>query len=118
MQIKIKTQIYAAPAVKGLSQCSYYNVGPSRRRGPTLGVDFLRNIMPPPPFNVGISLFRFCVLGQGILLLCASLDSGVNEYLVGQRWQYVREIQPKWLQDCMLSVELKYHTNEQVRKVE
>ena len=35
------------------------------------------------PLNIG-TLFRCCVLGQ------ASLDSGVNEYLVGQRWQCVR----------------------------
>ena len=35
-------------------------------------------------------MFRCCVLGQDNLPSHASLDSGVNEYLVGQRWQYVR----------------------------
>ena len=33
-----------------------------------------------------ISIF----LGQGTLPSYASLNSGVNEYLVGQRWQFVR----------------------------
>ena len=46
---------------------------------------------------------NFCVFGQIILPSYASLDSGVNEYLVPH---------PKWLQDCMLSVELKWHTHE------
>ena len=41
------------------------------------------------PLNIG-TLFRCCVLGQGTLPSHASLDSGVNEYLVGQRWQRVR----------------------------
>ena len=41
--------------------------------------------------NIG-TLFRCCVPGQGTLPLHASLDSGVNEYLVGQRWQCVRLI--------------------------
>ena len=36
------------------------------------------------------ALFRCCVLGQDTLPSHASLDSGVNEYLVGQRWQCVR----------------------------
>ena len=40
------------------------------------------------PFNIG-TLFR-CVLGQSTLSSHASLDSGVNQYLVGQRWQCVR----------------------------
>ena len=31
-----------------------------------------------------------CVLGQGTLPSHTSLDSGVNKYLVGQRWQCVR----------------------------
>ena len=35
-------------------------------------------------------IFRCCVLGQDTLPSHASLDSGVNEYLVGQRWQCVR----------------------------
>ena len=33
--------------------------------------------------------FRCCVLGQGTLPSHTSLDSGVNEYLVGQRLQWV-----------------------------
>ena len=35
-------------------------------------------------------IFRCCDLGQDTLPSHASLDSGVNEYLVGQRWQCVR----------------------------
>ena len=41
------------------------------------------------PLNIG-TLFRCCVLGQDTLPSHASLDSGGNEYLVGQRWQCVR----------------------------
>ena len=41
------------------------------------------------PLNIG-TLSRCCVLGQDTLPSHASLDSGVNEYLVGQRWQCVR----------------------------
>ena len=41
------------------------------------------------PSHIGV-LFRCCVLGQGTLPSHASLDSGVNEYQVGQRWQCVR----------------------------
>ena len=41
------------------------------------------------PFNLG-TLLRCCVLGQGTSPSNASLDSGENEYLVGQRWQCVR----------------------------
>ena len=41
------------------------------------------------PLNSG-TLFRCCVFGQGTLPAHASLDSGVSEYLVGQRWQCVR----------------------------
>ena len=36
------------------------------------------------------ALFRSCVLRQGTLPSHVSLNSGVNEYLVGQRWQCVR----------------------------
>ena len=45
-----------------------------------------------PSLNLG-TLFRCCVLGQGTLPSNASLDSSKNEYLVGQRWQYVRKVQ-------------------------
>ena len=41
------------------------------------------------PLNIG-TLSRCCVLGQGTSPSNASLDSGVDEYLVGQRWQCVR----------------------------
>ena len=41
------------------------------------------------PLNLG-KLLRSCVLGQGTSPSNASLDSGENEYLVGQRWQCVR----------------------------
>ena len=41
------------------------------------------------PLNIR-TLFRCYVLGQDTLPSHASLDSGVNENLVGQRWQYVR----------------------------
>ena len=40
------------------------------------------------PLNGG-TLCRCCVLGEGTLPSHASLDSGVNEYLVGQSWQCV-----------------------------
>ena len=39
--------------------------------------------------NIG-TLFRCCVLGQGTQSSNASLDSGENEYLVGQSRQCVR----------------------------
>ena len=42
-------------------------------------------------FNLG-TLFQCCVLGQGTLLSNASIDSGENEVLVGQRWQCVRYV--------------------------
>ena len=44
------------------------------------------------PLNIG-TLFRCCVLGPGTLPSHASLESGLNQYLVGQRWQCVREVQ-------------------------
>ena len=39
---------------------------------------------------LSILVHYFDVLGQGTLPSHASLDSGVNEYLIGQRWQCVR----------------------------
>ena len=39
--------------------------------------------------NLG-TLLLCCVLGQGTSSSNASLDSGENEYLVGQRWQCIR----------------------------
>ena len=44
------------------------------------------------PLNLG-TLLRWCVLGQDTSPSNASLDSGENEYLVGQRWQCVRKVQ-------------------------
>ena len=41
------------------------------------------------PLNLG-TLLRWCVLGQDTSPSNASLDSGENGYLVGQRWQCVR----------------------------
>ena len=38
--------------------------------------------------NIG-TFFRCCIIGHVTLPSHASLDSGVNEYLVGKRWQYV-----------------------------
>ena len=48
-----------------------------------------REISCLSPLNLG-TLVRCCVLGQGTSPSNASLDSGENEYLVGQRWQCVR----------------------------
>ena len=48
-----------------------------------------REILCFSPLNLG-TLLRCCVLGQGTSPLNASIDSGENEYLIGQRWQCVR----------------------------
>ena len=48
-----------------------------------------REILCFSPLNLG-TLLRCCVIGQGTSPSNASLDSGENEYLVGQRWQCVR----------------------------
>ena len=45
-----------------------------------------REISCLSPLNIG-TLFLCCGLGHDLLPSHASLDSGVNEYLVGQRWQ-------------------------------
>ena len=37
--------------------------------------------------------FPMSLRGQGTLASHASLDSGINEYLVGQKWQCVRHVQ-------------------------
>ena len=52
-------------------------------------IPIFREISCFSPLNIG-TLFRCCVLGHDTLPSHASLDSGVNEYLVGQRWQCVR----------------------------
>ena len=49
----------------------------------------LREISCFSPFNIG-TLLRCFVLGQDTSPSNASLESGENEYLVGQRWQCVR----------------------------
>ena len=62
-------------------------------------------------FNIG-TLFRCCVLGQGTLSSHASLDSGLNEYLVGQRWQCVRLVPSAEMADAVCSkkeVEMVLH---------
>ena len=54
-----------------------------------------------------------------VSMLCQndSLDSGANVYLVRPSWYdrdgsvYDKSNAPKWLQDYMLSEELKWHTN-------
>ena len=53
-----------------------------------LGAEFFREISCYSPLNIG-TLSKCCVLGQGTSPSNASLDSGENEYLVGQRWQCV-----------------------------
>ena len=59
------------------------------RRALPMLLPAVRFRIPLSPLNIG-TLFRSCVLGQDTLPSHASLDSGVNEYLVGQRWQCVR----------------------------
>ena len=54
-----------------------------------LGAGYLGEITCFAPLNIG-TLNRCCVLGQGTLPSHASLESGVNKYLVEQRWQGVR----------------------------
>ena len=66
------------------------------------------------PLNSG-TLCRFCVLGEGTSPSHALLDSGVNEYLIGQSWQCV----PLFLSAEMAGVlytlkrELKWYMNGQ-----
>ena len=63
------------------------------------------------------TLFRCCVLGQGTLPSHALLDSGVNEYLVGQRWQCVRLVPSAEKLQVMYAPkrEFKGYMNEQVQ---
>ena len=65
---------------------------PAERFQILLGAGFLEECHVSP-LNIG-TLFRCFVLGQGTLPSYASLDSGVNEYLEGQRWfwKYSSEI--------------------------
>ena len=58
------------------------------------------------PLNIG-TLFRCCVLGQRTLPSHASLGSCVNEYPVGQRWQYVRLV-PSAVPICYFYITLTY----------
>ena len=48
-----------------------------------LGADFKKKRSCFSPLNIG-TLFQCCVLGHGTLPSHATLDSGVNEYRVGQ----------------------------------
>ena len=68
------------------------------------------------PLTIG-TLFRCCVLGLGTLPSYASLGSGVNEYLVGQRWQCVRLVYSAEMAAVpyVPKRELKWHMNEQVQ---
>ena len=68
---------------------SFVNVTACRAVSNSAWCRIFREILCFSPLNIG-ALFRWCVLGQGTLPSHASLDSGVNEYLVGQRWQCVR----------------------------
>ena len=58
-----------------------------------LGAGFQLDITPPPPLSTLGNCLDVCVFGRGASLSHASLNSGVNEYLVGQRWQFVRLVQ-------------------------
>ena len=69
---------------------SFANVTPCRAVSNPAWCKIFRAISCFSPVN--IYLFRCCVLGQGTLPSQASLDSGVNEYLVGQIWQCVRSV--------------------------
>ena len=68
---------------------SFANVTACRAVSNPAWWSILREISCFSTLNIG-ALFQCCVLGQGTLPSHASLDSDVNEYLVGQRWQCVR----------------------------
>ena len=68
---------------------SFANVTACRAVSNPAWCKIFREISCFSPLNIG-TLFRCCVLWQDTLPSHASLDSGVNEYLVGQRWQCVR----------------------------
>ena len=68
---------------------SFANVTACRAVSNPAWCRIFREISCFSPLNIG-TLFRCCVLGQDTLPWYASLDSGVNEYLVGQSWQCVR----------------------------
>ena len=68
---------------------SFANVTACRAVSNPAWCRIFREISCFPPLNIG-TLFRCWVLGQDILPSHASLDSGVNEYMLGHRWQCVR----------------------------
>ena len=68
---------------------SFANVAACRVVSNPAWCRIFRKILYFSPLNIG-ALFRCCVLGQGTSPSHASLNSGVNEYLVRQRWQCVR----------------------------
>ena len=68
---------------------SFVNVAACRAISNTAWCRLFKEILYFSPRNIG-ALFRCCVFVQGTLPSHVSLDSGVNEYLVGQRWQCVR----------------------------
>ena len=62
------------------------------------------------PLSMFEHMFRCCVRGQNTLPSHASLVSCVKSTLLDRDSNMCDA--PKWLQDCMLSVELKWHTND------
>ena len=68
---------------------SFANVTACRAVSNPAWCRIFREISCFSPVYIG-TLFRCCVLGQGTLPSHASLDSGENKYLAGQRWQCVR----------------------------
>ena len=54
-----------------------------------------------------------CLWARHFTFKCFTWIRWKNEYLVGSVYDQVNV--PKWLQNCMLSVESKWHTNEQVQ---
>ena len=68
---------------------NFVNVAACRALSSPAWCRIFREMSCSSPLNIG-ALFQCCVLGQGTLPSHASLDSGVNEYLVGQRWRCVR----------------------------
>ena len=95
---------------------SFANVTACRAVSNPAWCRIFREISCFSPLNIG-TLFRCCVLGQDTLPSHASLDSGVNEYLVGQRWQCVRLVPSAEMAASAVCSkrELKWYMNEQVQ---
>ena len=96
---------------------SFANVTACRAASnPTSWGRIFREISCFSPLNIG-TLFQCCVLGQGTLPSHASLDSGVNKYLVRQRWQCVQLVPSTESLQVLYAPkrELKWYMNEQVK---